>query len=70
MFHVSAQGVDERMIKFNVHYYYYFCVPRRVCCYEPSLKPNKAFESRIFLGSRQLAQDESSETILLFIAFV
>ena len=23
MYHVSAQGVDERMI--NVHYYYYFC---------------------------------------------
>ena len=22
MYHVSAQGVDERMI--NVHYYYYF----------------------------------------------
>ena len=24
MYHVSAQGVDERMI--NVHYYYYFVV--------------------------------------------
>ena len=23
MYHVSAQGIDERMI--NVHYYYYFC---------------------------------------------
>ena len=23
MYHVSAQGVDERMI--NVHYYYYYC---------------------------------------------
>ena len=28
MYHVSAQGVDERMI--NVHYYYYY-VP--VCVY-------------------------------------
>ena len=25
MYHVSAQGVDERMI--NVHYYYYNTVP-------------------------------------------
>ena len=25
MYHVSAQGVDERMI--NVHYYYYFLPP-------------------------------------------
>ena len=25
MYHVSAQGVDERMI--NVHYYYYYCSP-------------------------------------------
>ena len=24
MYHVSAQGIDERMI--NVHYYYYACV--------------------------------------------
>ena len=24
MYHVSAQGVDERMI--NVHYYYFVCV--------------------------------------------
>ena len=24
MYHVSAQGVDERMI--SVHYYYYSCV--------------------------------------------
>ena len=24
MYHVSAQGVDERMI--NVHYYYYYTV--------------------------------------------
>ena len=23
MYHVSAQGVDDRMI--NVHYYYYYC---------------------------------------------
>ena len=35
MYHVSAQGVDERMI--NVHYYYYF-LPKTVgnrtkpCC--------------------------------------
>ena len=28
MYHVSTQGVDERMI--NVHYYYYYCslIPR------------------------------------------
>ena len=26
MYHVSAQGVDERMI--NVHYYYYYRPPR------------------------------------------
>ena len=26
MYHVSAQGVDERMI--NAHYYYYYYVPR------------------------------------------
>ena len=28
MYHVSAQGVDERMI--NVHYYYYFVFGARV----------------------------------------
>ena len=28
MYHVSAQGVDERMI--NVHYYYYYCILSKV----------------------------------------
>ena len=28
MYHVSAQGVDERMI--NVHYYYYYYYSRTV----------------------------------------
>ena len=27
MYHVRAQGVDERMI--NVHYYYYYYLPSR-----------------------------------------
>ena len=26
MYDVSAQGVDERMIKLNVHYYYYYYI--------------------------------------------
>ena len=31
MYHVSAQGVDERMI--NVHYYYYSFILQFVLCY-------------------------------------
>ena len=32
MYHVSAQGVDERMV--NVHYYYYYARARsRVYCH-------------------------------------
>ena len=27
MYHVSAQGVDERMIKVHYYYYYYYYVP-------------------------------------------
>ena len=30
MYHVSVQGVDERML--NVHYYYYYALPRVSCC--------------------------------------
>ena len=29
MYHVSAQGVDERMI--NVHYYYYSNIVQELC---------------------------------------
>ena len=30
MYHVSAQGVDERMI--NLHYYYYYdYLPQMIC---------------------------------------
>ena len=30
MYDVSAQGVDERMIKFNVHYYYYITLTETI----------------------------------------
>ena len=32
MYHVSAQGVDERMI--NVLYYYYYVIEQMVCVME------------------------------------
>ena len=35
MYHVSAQGVDERMI--NVHYYYYYKETRKDANFRPTL---------------------------------
>ena len=42
MYHVSAQGVDERMI--NVHYYYYYNA--RFCMFEDNSEEWRSWMSQ------------------------
>ena len=39
MYHVSAQGVDERMI--DVHYYYYYYHLRTLCDYKSRVSSDR-----------------------------
>ena len=44
MYHVSAQGVDERMI--NVHYYYYYYYIHISMKHETLYKEHKNFHTK------------------------
>ena len=58
MYHVSAQGVDERMI--NVHYYYFKCCPVPPSCHSVPPPPPPHPHPR-FLALRVVWDAESDQ---------